>query len=129
MTLLTAVRPVLVLMPRLSDGRIILLHHLHRWQLPECPLLPGADSAAAAADLLHRTTDYVPGRLSALGTVNSDALCYLADQLRPSPFLPVHADRAMTTAICLAELKRLVQVGHISCPTLLAGLQLLEASV
>ncbi|HWI54042.1 MAG TPA: hypothetical protein VNT01_18040 [Symbiobacteriaceae bacterium] len=129
MRLLTQVRPVLVLLPRLSDDRIILLHQLQRWQLPEAPLLPGADLTAVATDLLHRTTDYVPGHLSALGTLDSGARCYLAEPLRPSPFLPVHAGRAMTTAVSPAELQRLAQLGHIACPTLLAALQLLIASI
>jgi len=129
MTQITEVRPVLVLLPRLSDGRIILLHRLQRWQLPEEPLLPGADLRAAATDLLHRTTDYVPGQLSALGTLDSGARCYLAEQLRPSPFPPVHVGRAMTTAVSPAELQRLVRLGHVACPTLLAALQLLAAAV
>lgn len=131
---------LLVVVPRLDDGRIILLRRNDRgngcdagglWELPTCPLPGHLDPTEVAAILLHRTTDYVPGRLACLGAVHSPAAsthCYLADSLRPSPRLPLHAGRAMTTALPLSEVHQLVQRGLIRCSALLSALTLLIAT-
>jgi hypothetical protein len=136
--------PLLIVVPRLDDGRIILLRRPEPldgadagglWALPACPLPGRGDHAASAFALLHTTTDYVPGRLAQLGAVHGPAPggtavahCYLAEDLRPSPLPPRHAGRAMTTALPLAEIRYMMERGLIRCSSLLSALTLLGAT-
>jgi hypothetical protein len=136
---------LLIVVPRLDDGRIILLRRdepkdgpdaFGLWALPACPLPGRGDHAASAFALLHTTTDYVPGRLAQLGAVHGPAPggtaiahCYLAEDLRPSPLPPNHAGRAMTTALPLGEIRQMMECGLIRCGTLLSALTLLDATI
>lgn len=131
---------LLVVVPRLDDGRIILLRQGGLatdglWQLPTCPLPPAhQDLTEAAVTLLHSTTDYVPGRIAPLGAFQAPVpgapltQCCLADGLRPSPLPPLHACRAMTTALPLAEVRHMIQHGLIRCSAVLSALTLLSAA-
>lgn len=129
----SVVRRLLVLLPRLADGRYILLRRAGEsagsglWELPACLLPEDADLTAAAADLMHKTTDYVPGRLTRLGMVGSEAeaCCLLAEDLRPSHLPPVEAGRAMVSPVHPEELERMIRLGAVRCGTLLAAVRLL----
>ncbi|MDF2628981.1 MAG: hypothetical protein K0R39_2812 [Symbiobacteriaceae bacterium] len=123
----------LVVLPRLDDGRIILLRRETDgdaaqagglWELPSCPVSGQFDHAETVAALLHSTTDYVPGRLSPLGAIDG---AYLAEGLRPSPLPPAHVGRAMTTALPLAEVREMIRCGLIRCGTLLTAFALLNS--
>lgn len=119
MTLDTASRAVLVVLPRLSDGRIILVHSAPdgHWALPTCPW-PGHDGLRAAAQsLLHQATDYITDRFTPLGNFcleGADVHCYLAEQLRPSPLLPALCGAPMTSPVNPEELVALVRIGAVS---------------
>ncbi|HYF92630.1 MAG TPA: hypothetical protein VD969_10285 [Symbiobacteriaceae bacterium] len=125
---------VLVLLPRLHDGRIILIRPEvspcgpAHWTLPSCLLPPASELSAVAADLLHRTTDYQSGRLSPLGRFHAGSTnhCFLAGDLRPSSLPPAPREQTMTTAVHPAELKQMVRLGLVECGAVLGALTLLD---
>ncbi|HWI64571.1 MAG TPA: hypothetical protein VNT75_22290 [Symbiobacteriaceae bacterium] len=129
-------RPHFLLLPRLADGRLILLQRdpgpaeAGRWQLPTAPMPEDGDIQRAAALLLHSTTDYVPARLQALGVIYAPGAlhCFLAEPLKPSPWLPAETGRTMTSPVHLAELRGLICAGAVRCAKLLGALMLLDAA-
>ena len=130
MTTRTQTRPVLVLLPRLTDGRIILVRRETRWALPACPMPSESELPAVVADLLHKTTDYAPGRLTLLGEFRASGTnhCFLVDDLCPSSFPPAHAGQTMTTSVHLYELKQMIRLGIIQCDALIGSVRLLDAA-
>lgn len=127
-------RPLFLLVPRLADGRIILLQRESSvgdgWQLPVAPLPAEGDLLRAAAQLLHRTTDYVPARLESLGLIHTPAEthCFLAEPLSPSPWPPAAASGIMTSPVHPHELHSLIRSGAIRCGRLLGALMLLDVA-
>lgn len=129
-------RPLFLLLPRLADGRIILLQREQgstatgRWELPAAPMPEDGDLLQAAAALLHRTTDYVPARLAPLGLIYApgETHCFLAEPLLPSPLPPIETGRVTTSPVHPDELRGLIRSGAIRCGRLLGALMLLDAA-